>query len=350
MVISDHEASLCSAPLVHQDASSFRKAQLPPRVAVAAFISASALVTSLFFVGGLGKPWGRGRVHGRIEASEVAVLQAAPVTGIGSLLPGTLQQTSLPRRRNSTSPSLYCFTVMRPATSEHDLLNTQYDMRAGIFACEGHDVFSSKEVPIGSSLSTPIRTTKVESDLKCEVGGDFETALNTDIFLIVWAAVSDKGAWHLHDWTVKADPDTAFFPDRLRMKLRGIPDAPEGAYLENCRYGMHGPLEAFNRRATGALLDHKQYCLDTLQRACNGACPFGEDMFVDRCLGDVVGVRRIEAYHVVDESHCDGQAWMLCDDPTKAAFHPCKTVEALQTCLRNAAEAMAAFLQPGGPT
>merc|ERR1712194_954206 len=89
-------------------------------------------------------------------------------------------------------------------------------------------------------------TAKVDSDLKCEKGGEFDTALNTDIFFEVWKKVVTGSNYANYDWTVKADPDAVFFPGHLKSVLLQL---------------------------------------------CAGDCQWGEDMFTDQCLNTVLGVR-----------------------------------------------------------
>lgn len=246
--------------------------------------------------------------------------------------------------RGNSGPSLYCFAVMRPHTTEHSLLNLQHDVLWGIFACEASEVFSSEEVIIGSSSSNLSRTTKVDTNLRCKRGGAFHRALNTNVFLLVWAAIADAGVWQLHDWTVKIDPDTVFFPDRLRKKLHGRADPNEGVYLSNCKYGLLGPLEALSRNATRNFLGHKQHCVDTLQKFCQGPCPFGEDMFIDKCL-TLLKIQGIRAYDLILERDCGSTSWLTCGDPHKAGFHPFKTEKAFLQCLWQAVRASAAPAQ-----
>merc|ERR1739836_331063 len=88
-----------------------------------------------------------------------------------------------------------------------------------------------------------VKTKVVNSDLKCE---KHEVWWNTPIFIAVWAAVVQEGRFDFHDWTVKVDPDTVFFPDRLRSILQTHPTA---GFVANCKYGLHGPMEVFAKSA-----------------------------------------------------------------------------------------------------
>merc|ERR1712050_792410 len=64
-----------------------------------------------------------------------------------------------------------------------------------------------------------VLTLPIPGNLSVKYGGKWNTALNTDIFIGVWNAVSLLGRYQYHDWTVKVDPDAVFFPERLRELL-----------------------------------------------------------------------------------------------------------------------------------
>merc|ERR1719492_646553 len=117
--------------------------------------------------------------------------------------------------------------------------------RVSIFDCEEYAVYSSQVIRIAPGLEAR----RVESDLKCDYGGEFQTALNTDIFFAVWDRVIADGQFRRHAWTVKVDADCVFLPARLRMDLRHHREASNGMYVNNCKMGMHGPLEVFSRTA-----------------------------------------------------------------------------------------------------
>merc|ERR1719433_578374 len=106
----------------------------------------------------------------------------------------------------------------------------------------------------------PLVTRPIGGDLYVEFGGKWHTAMNTDIFIRVWDAVIDLGIWKHHAWTVKADPDSVFFPARLRQMLV---DEPAGLiYLNNCKYGLHGPIEVLSQQALSAYANRGRACND----------------------------------------------------------------------------------------
>merc|ERR1719355_88699 len=109
------------------------------------------------------------------------------------------------------SASMYCFSLAIPGSYEPQLLRFQYAERTSIFACEEYALFSNKAIDVAPEVKTSL----VDSDLTCDKGGEFGTALNLKIFLAVWTAVLRDKEFQFHGWTVKVDPDTVFFPRRL---------------------------------------------------------------------------------------------------------------------------------------
>jgi len=230
---------------------------------------------------------------------------------------------------------------MLPTGYEGKLLTLQHQKRISLFGCDDFTIYSNKVVVLAPGVQTSV----VDSDLKCDYGGEFGTALNLDIFFIVWKKVSDEKRFSLHDWTVKVDPDCVFLPARLRVSLGArYPHGPNGAnskenngvYVNNCKFGLHGPLEVLSRDAVNAWLGGSKRCVDHFTKLCSGDCLWGEDMFMDQCLKRVVVSKRIEDYDVLLEDHCDPpDDWKYCKDSKASAFHPFKTVDSYKGCLAN---------------
>jgi len=235
--------------------------------------------------------------------------------------------------------TLYCWALMVPDTYEQGLLAMQFAQRTSIFACEEYSVFTNVFMEISPGLYSDV----VNTTLAAPSGGEFMTALNTDIFIAVWRKVVDVGKYALHEWTVKADADTVFLPQRLRKLLPHHPKEERGVYLNNCKFGMHGPLEVFSKEAVDALNRNWQSCLDYFFAKCQGDCKWGEDLFIDQCLQKVVHVRRDDEWSLLEEDHCmdesrksDGE-WSYYDcDATHVAFHPFKGEADWAQCLSNA--------------
>lgn len=232
------------------------------------------------------------------------------------------------------SASLYCFVLVIPGSYEPKLLRYQYQESASIFACDAYTIYSNQEIDVAEGVNTSI----VESDLKCENGGEFGTALNLKIFLAVWTKVINDAEFRFHGWTVKADVDSVFFPQRLRHLLAYQKEPLDGGvYLNNCKYGLHGPLEVFSRRAVQAWALGSAECIRHFTRVCSGDCFWGEDLFIDQCLWKVLKVKRADEFGLLTEDHCDApDNWRWCQDPSMVAFHPFKTVDGWKNCFTNA--------------
>jgi len=230
--------------------------------------------------------------------------------------------------------STYCFSLMVPGTDEQKLLEFQASQGLSIFACNDHDIFSNQQLMVAGSY-----TVTVDSDLKCDYGGDSGTALNSWIFIAVFKALLDVGKWAQYDWTVKADPDAVFFPDRLVPILQEHVGA---GYINNCKYGMHGPIEVFGKPAMQALSDDYDKSWDGKAPAsCVKGLHFnmwGEDMFLNQCLGKILQVGPVPLdERLMCEDHCDCPAWYWCNNGTdRVSYHPFKTVESYSNCVANA--------------
>jgi hypothetical protein len=227
--------------------------------------------------------------------------------------------------------SLYCFALMNPSGYETELLQYIIGQHTSLFACDLAEVFSNKEI----ALTAEVSTIKVDVDLECDSGGEFGTALNLDIFLEIWDAVFRRARWAVHEWTVKVDPDCVFFPDRLRTVLAHHVEPPNGIYLNNCKFGMHGPIEVFSKNAVGAFQAAGDQCKAHFQQLCQGDCKWGEDIWVDQCL-EFLNVKRENEWQLLVEDHCDAPtpfgATTACDG-NHVSFHPFKDVDSYAQCM-----------------
>mmetsp|Transcript_81870 Transcript_81870/g.171267 ORF Transcript_81870/g.171267 Transcript_81870/m.171267 type:complete len:442 (-) Transcript_81870:292-1617(-) len=240
-----------------------------------------------------------------------------------------------PAVKKEASGSLYCYSLMVPGGYEEGMLKWQHENKAGIFGCDQGAVFSNKPVHVADGVTAHV----VNSTLKCGYGGDSMSALNSWIFIAVWQKVIDVADYKKHDWVVKVDPDAVFFPDRLSSLLNKYKDA---GYINNCKYGMHGPIEVFSSRAIDTLKED-------YERSWDGAAPkkcvteqhfgqWGEDMFIDQCLSKILDVKpRPLDSDLMCESHCECDAWYWCRESHDiVSYHPFKSVESYKNCMANA--------------
>jgi len=244
---------------------------------------------------------------------------------------------SFPVIKRTAGQSLFCFSLVLPWSYEKGLVQLQYLNGQSIFGCDEYAVYSNQEIQVADGVVTKI----VDSDLRCKMGGEFGTCLNTPVFLAVWKRILTDDRPHLHDWTVKVDPDAVFFPARLRAVLVHYKEMPRGIYLNNCRFGLHGPLEVFSRNAVDTWGNGREICVVHFNKTCSGPCKWGEDMFIDQCLLKVLNVSRAFEPNLLVEDHCappDG--WQDCSDPMMVSFHPFKNLEDHQQCIRSAEASM----------
>lgn len=254
--------------------------------------------------------------------------------------------TSDQRHEAEFTPRIYCFALMMPGGNETTLMNGQLERNMGIFSCDGCTLFSNISMLLGHFHSRRIPTNVIHGDLKVPTGGQYLTALNTDVFVKVWHAVVQEGKFKKFDWTIKVDPDTVFFPSRLRDLLTKPPmsdllhgpvpcdscdaELQRAMYLNNCQFGLHGPLEVLSRGAVVALVSGLQRCNALRQ------LPWGEAWFLDHCLPQL-GVRREHQRALLDEERC-GQHPEPCEAP-RVAFHPFKAWNGFQACHEHAKKA-----------
>jgi hypothetical protein len=203
----------------------------------------------------------------------------------------------------------------------------------GIFKCDSYTVFSSDDVELSPGPPSRIGTENIGS-VHCEYGGEFNLALNSDIFVRVWKKVFRDRVYDEHGWTVKVDPDAVFFPDRLLWQVRNS-NSSDSIYLNNCDQGLHGPIEVISRGGMRTFEAGIDKCVDDLQHEFTWA---GEDVFLRHCLG-MLEVNRVDNWAILDEAVC------FYGDPVgkgcysgKVAFHPFKELDSYMNCVQQALE------------
>jgi len=247
-------------------------------------------------------------------------------------------QSSRPDPKKSGAAGVFCFSLMVPFGYEPQLLAWQYRNGVSIFGCDGFAVYSNTTVQLAPNLVSRV----VDSNLHCDYGGDSNSALNAWIFMAVWRQVIIDGDYLNFPWTVKVDPDAVFFPNRLRPLLR---EHQGSGYINNCKYGMHGPIEVLERRAVDALAEDYSKSWDgKAPKRCATEQHFGqygEDMFMDQCLSNILKVTGGKPIpldsRLMCEGPCDCEQYYWCKNGTdRVSFHPFKSVESYKNCLANA--------------
>jgi len=325
------------------------------------------------------------------------------------------------------APSLYCYSLMLPFGYEPALLRSQKDRKVGIFSCNEYAVFSNSTNLLDKKEPVPLHVTLLNFSLAVPYGGKWHTALNTGVFNGVWTTIVSLGKYRMHDWVVKADPDSVFFPKRLvRLLQTRKPmdrvmntvstrrlyeeastgrrlqwDAPKNAscgtcmmpgfegqscnshvqyiqqqghscteairrvarlpptdcgcdcnriescdfkmdpkmyrnhqviqgkaypgamYINNCKFGLHGPIEVLTARAVTAYVEGLPRCNNLLVH------PWGEDKFMDRCMLEL-GITRVNEFGLLSEIAC-GETPAPCGH-ANVAFHPFKSIHSYFAC------------------
>jgi len=266
--------------------------------------------------------------------------------------------TSVPVEEESGT-SLYCFSLYSKDTGsqkksyELELFRKQKQYGVSIFGCEEWDVFGDVAETIGDYTTIQVHDTNNEwHRLKRKTTG---TWVNWGIFYSVWDNIKTNGKALNQWWTVKADADAVFIPQRLRnyISIRRLKDTPHGLYLENCKnvqYGYFGNLEVISRKGVRALVDGLHECHDAFAPCADEGCdwkfgPWGEDVFVQRCM-DHHYVDKVEAFDLTKDGACasdrpkdqkKNKKWKSPDcsqeAETAASIHPFKKPQEYFKCM-----------------
>lgn len=147
------------------------------------------------------------------------------------------------------------------------------------------------------------------------------------MFRTAWALLRDSQELANHEFVVKADADTVFFPDRLRSMLQ-YHNAK--VWFTNCRFwaGNNGVLYgSFELFSYGALQEYFEH-----PAACNGldAKVYGEDHWMQQCMETMkIPVDTSLISHSCD-NYCNRKS--PCSDKTKVSFHPHKDIQSWMAC------------------
>jgi len=234
--------------------------------------------------------------------------------------------------------SLFCFAVMRVETSELSLMRYQLEASLGIFACAAYDVLSDKETWLSQGPPARIMTTVLDTDMVAATGQQSHI-LNTRIFRTAWEQIKRDGRYKAHDWVVKVDPDTVFFPDRLLQRLAARP-RNTALYYRNCNgdavsntghhFRLYGALEVLSREAVDTFLRLSHICSEELD--CKD---WGEDLFMQMCL-DHLKVRNISDFGMLSDAYCPSGLVITSCASVQVAFHPFKDVPMFKACVAEA--------------
>jgi len=242
--------------------------------------------------------------------------------------PTTLLITTTTTVTSPKPPSLFCFSVMVSWNYEPNLIRWQVQHKWSIFSCDDFTVYSDQRMSLGDNIWSRI---VAGTDLKAHLGGKFNTLLNTPVFQRVWEQVVRDGVYDLYDWTAKVDCDAVFLPDRLRTMVSG-PDLvhgedDKGKFINNCRFGLHGPLEVVSRKALSTYAKGWETCHND---------PPQEDVYLMACLTQL-GVTQVDEFTLLSEQACKTPDWEACES-SHVAFHPFKDLIGYKDCESRAEE------------
>lgn len=232
--------------------------------------------------------------------------------------------------------SLFCFALLLPGSYEVGLMEAQLSRQAGVFACDASAVYSNLSIKLEGTPS--VETQVVEGSLHCELGGVYDTALNSEIFVRVWKKVLSGPEFASHHWTVKADPDAVLLPARLKHHVANykyLQGRRDSVFLNNCKDGLHGPIEVISRGGMNIFQGGIDKCVEAFKEEFKD---FGEDVFLRHCLQHL-GVGRADDFGLLKETHCDP----FPGEPSpctmgRVAFHPLKTPDEWLQCLAEASQ------------
>jgi len=207
--------------------------------------------------------------------------------------------------------------VVLPGSDEEGLRWAAESKKASIFACDSHDVFDSWQ--------------SARADTGEAAGGDGATwgsVINTDVFVNVWEQVLKRGLYKKQDWTAKVDPDSVFFPDRLKYKLQNL-HAPKGwpIYIKNTLkdFGFLGACEVLSVEAVNKYSRYYHECYAAISAGS------GEDGYIKGCM-DMIGAGYMLELDVLRTPwHPDA-----CTDPGRVTFHPRKDPGSWDQCYNEA--------------
>lgn len=228
--------------------------------------------------------------------------------------------------------------MIRSQGYEVQLVQEQLKKCVHIFSCDGWIVVSDETVWL---LKNPrVATVAYKGPELAAVAGE---SFNSAPFRGFWFEIQDDGQYAEYDWTVKVDPDTVFFPDRLRSNLAA--SAYNGnlpTIFANCDTGatvgphdgrdfLYGPIEVISRAA-----------LDMFFKGPATTCSAGdkfEETYLTNCMASLgIELTRDTSLNLLrdDTSKCmKNPSGQICTSGM-VAMHPFSGVEQWFKCWEEA--------------
>lgn len=169
-----------------------------------------------------------------------------------------------PGRQDPRARGLYCWTVVHANSYEPSLLSLQEAKGWGIFGCEGTEVLSdAPALGVSAIVLGADNTTHA-----CSWGTTSTYLCNTAFFIRAWENIVATKRYLNFPWTVKVDPDAAFFPMKLLKHLSSV-----------------GHAQVFAREAVDQFARLRQLCYAKLDENATG-----EDSYFSDCFSHVLQV------------------------------------------------------------
>lgn len=230
-------------------------------------------------------------------------MNEVPASWNGTVLGKSREEYQVPKATATVAgTSLFCFMAILPGSPEEVLVNLARERMTGIFSCDEHGIFHS----------TPSQWKTWDTGMK--------TLVNTDAFVKIWNQVYADGRYAGHDWTIKADADCVFFPDRVRKHLTALkPPGYTPVFIKNTEDkmtngGFLGAMEILSKWALLTYIDNTEACVKHI------GVESGEDGFLRDCLVSLgVGFLRDEVMMHPSNNPPD------CQVSEFAGYHPMKT-------------------------
>jgi len=225
-------------------------------------------------------------------------------------------------KKEPKAVELFCFALIVPWGYEKELVSWQHTKKAGIFGCDDYAVYSNQSLDLGNGLKNKL----VHRSLQAPYGGQWNTLLNTPIFISLWKQVITDGQFWHSNWTAKVDADAVMIVPRLRGLLRSPehehPQWGSGMFSDNCGYtrSMHGPIEVFSRQALVVWKDQHWKCKDPPQ----------EDVYMRTCMIKL-GAKEMPDFNLLAEQSCFWDWWQC--KSNHVVFHPFKSLQDYSACV-----------------
>lgn len=212
---------------------------------------------------------------------------------------------------------------MGQGSDEPEMVKKQLELRMGIFACEEFTAFSQGgTMMLGKDWT--LGYIQAEPPIRSQNG----YWLNIDVYMKAWDMVLGDVRYRKHDWVVKVDPDTVFFPEMLREHVRDH-TTPEGSnvFFLNCNSGprarMMGSLEIFSRQAIEVYKEQGWKCKNMAWQ------DFGEDKYMQKCMESLGSYPAVD-FNMLADKRCQPAS---CLKKGKVAYHPYRNIQAWVECM-----------------